>query len=415
MTWPKMAFRNLARNKRRSLLTLCAVALGYAAVNVFGGFTAYMFENLRDSFIHAQGNGHLQVYKKGYLTKGTTDPARYFFTGDEFRKLRETGGKDDRIELVAGRMQLTGFVDYDGTSTIFVGTAMVPSEQLRIFERAERLRVERNKFEGVGLADDDLNGVGVAGGLAENLGLENGSPLILTAPTLDLQMNAIDASVRVIFENLDQSLNDKLIALPLGLAQQLYDTGGVGFACILLRDRAQLEAVRESLARAMAENGVEVEVKSWDEISSLYEGTKSMFDIIFSFVFVILIVIVTMSVMNTIGMAVMERTSEIGTLRAMGLRRTGVIKLFGIESALLGIIGSSLGLAVTVGVWWAVETLEPTWVPPMVARSVRWQVLLVPHYLISTFVFLALLTMGAAIFPARRAARASIVDSLGHV
>jgi putative ABC transport system permease protein len=415
MTWAKVAFRNLARNRRRSLLTICAVALGYSAVNVFGGFTVYMFDNLRDSFIHAQGNGHLQVFKKGYRAKGTTDPGTYFLTGLEFETIKRIAKEDTRIRLVAGRMHLTGFVNYGDTSTIFVGTAMVPSEQRLILESAERLEVEKQRFEGVILDDADTGSVAVAKGLAENLGIEQGTPIILMAPTLDGQMNAVDASTAVVFMNLDESLNDKLIALPLALAQQLYDTSGVGFACVLLEHGPDLAAVRASLAERLAEEGLDVEILSWDEISNLYAGTKAMFDIIFGLVFTILVVIVGMSVMNTIGMAVMERTSEIGTLRSMGLRRTGVIKLFAIESCLLGTLGSAAGVMITVAVWWAVEAAAPTWIPPMVARPVRWEIPLVPHYLLFTFFFLSLLTMAAAILPARRAARASIVDALGHI
>ena len=414
MTWTKVAFRNLARNRRRSLLTVCAVALGFAAVNVFGGFTVYMFDNLRDSFIHAQGNGHLQVFKNGYRAKGTTDPETYFLTGEEFEILKRIGAADDRIRLVAGRMHLTGFVDYEGNSTIFVGSAMVPSEQALILESAERLDVEKNRYDGTVLDDDDVGSLAVAEGLAENLGLEQGSPVILMAPTLDGQMNAVDASTAVVFANLDESLNDKLIMLPLQLAQQLYDTEGVGFACVLLKDGLDL-TVRDSLSEALAAEGMEVEILAWNEISSLYAGTKGMFDIIFGLVFVILVVIVGMSVMNTIGMAVMERTSEIGTLRSMGLRRAGVVKLFAIESASLGVLGSTAGLMISVAVYFVVEAAKPTWVPPMVARSVRWEIPLVPEYLVFTFFFLSLLTMAAAILPAQRASHVSIVDALGHI
>nr|AHZ46168.1 ABC transporter permease [uncultured bacterium 12-5D] len=373
-----------------------------------------MFENLRDSFIHAQAQGHLQVYKKGYLERGSIDPARYFLTAEEFQAIKDIAEADERIHLAAGSMHLSGYLNVGDISAIFVGRAMVPSEQKTIFERAERIHPENQIRDGEALTDDTPFGIAVADGLAESLELKTGDQVILMAPTLDGQMNALDATAQLVFENFDQAVSDKLIALPLPLAQMLYDTEGVAFVVMLLENRADLDAVRADLEVAFEENGLPFITKSWEEMSELYGRTKAMFDIIFSVVFVILSVIVSMSVMNTIGMAVMERTNEIGTLRAMGLRRLGVIKVFAIESALLGIIGCIVGLAVTVGVWYAVEILRPMWVPPMVARQVRWQILLVPEYLIVTFLFLALLTMGAAIFPARRAARAGIVDSLGH-
>ena len=122
-----------------------------------------------------------------------------------------------------------------------------------------------------------------------------------------------------------------------------------------------------------------------------------------------------MSVINTIGMAVIERTKEIGTLRAIGLKRPGVVRLFGIESALLGLIGASLGLLITVAFSLTVEIAKPLWNPPLTTRAVIWQIKLVPDYLVLSFTLLVLFTFLAAIMPARRAAWRGIVDSLGHV
>ncbi len=140
-----------------------------------------------------------------------------------------------------------------------------------------------------------------------------------------------------------------------------------------------------------------------------------MFDIIFGLVFAIITTIVTMSVLNTIGMAVVERTKEIGTLRAIGLKGPGVITLFGIESALLGIIGAFSGLIITVCLALATGLLKPTWEPPVTAREIVWEIRILPDYLLTTFLILVVFTSLAAIAPARRAAKQSIVDSLGHV
>jgi putative ABC transport system permease protein len=140
-----------------------------------------------------------------------------------------------------------------------------------------------------------------------------------------------------------------------------------------------------------------------------------MFDIIFGLVFAIIAIIVIMSVLNTIGMAVVERTREIGTLRAIGLKRPGVIRLFGIESALLGVIGAFTGLVVTLGFSLFIGALRPTWEPPVTAREIVWEIKILPEYLLLTFVLLVFFTSLAAIAPARRAAHQSIVDSLGHV
>ena len=77
MTCIKLAIRNLFRNGRRSLFTIVAIGLGFLAVNALGGFTAYIFTSLQDSYIYAEANGHLTIFKDGFLSKGKLDPTRY--------------------------------------------------------------------------------------------------------------------------------------------------------------------------------------------------------------------------------------------------------------------------------------------------------------------------------------------------
>src|SRR5215831_18968436 len=79
-TWFKIACRNLGKNRRRSLFTIMAIGLGFAAVNVFGGFTSYIFASLRDSYIYAQANAHLTIFKTGFLAAGKLDPLGYLLS-----------------------------------------------------------------------------------------------------------------------------------------------------------------------------------------------------------------------------------------------------------------------------------------------------------------------------------------------
>ena len=140
-----------------------------------------------------------------------------------------------------------------------------------------------------------------------------------------------------------------------------------------------------------------------------------MFDMIFLFLFSIVLIIVVMSTVNTMGMAVLERTREIGTLRALGLKRRGVSLLFALEGGLLGFLGSLLGMVLHIGVWTLIRILAPTYTPPGVSTPVPLVVNLVPQSLMTLMICLILLSLTAAILPAARAARQNVVDALGHV
>lgn len=414
MTWFFLALRNLLRNARRSITTVAAVALGYAAINILAGFSAYMFASIEDAHIYEQINGHVQIWKKGARGYGGSEPGEYLIPAEDFAAIQAFAAEDPRILLSAGLLELTGNVDFEGTPGFFIGQAMVPEEKDAIHGRSTALRSsDGSTYEGRPLTKETPFGIAITTGMAENMALRIGSDVILMAPTISGQMNAIDAQVLQIADVASESLDNRYIFMPLELGQSLYDTEGVSCVRFLLADSETTDDVVSSLRERFPES--EWEVIPWYDVSKLYLRTKRMFDIIFGLVFAIIATIVTMSVLNTIGMAVVERTKEIGTLRALGLKQPGVIRLFGIESALLGIIGAITGLILTVGLALLVEVVQPTWEPPVTAREIVWEIRILPDYLLATFLLLVFFTSLAAIAPARRAAKQSIVDSLGHV
>ena len=414
MTWFSLALRNLLRNTRRSITTIAAVALGYAAINILAGFSAYMFASIEDAHIYEQINAHIQIWKKGARDYGGADPGAYLITAEEFAAIKEFAAKDKRILLAAGLLEVKGNLDYNGTPGFFIGQAMVPEEKDAIHTRSTALRsADGSTYKGKPITRETPDGIAITTGMAENMDLDIDSSVILMAPSINGQMNAIDARIFQISDVASEALDNRYIFMPLELAQSLYDTTSISCVRIMLESGADTDAVVASLRDHFPES--DWEVVPWYHVSKLYLRTKHMFDIIFGLVFAIITTIVTMSVLNTIGMAVVERTKEIGTLRAIGLKGPGVITLFGIESALLGIIGAFSGLIITVCLALATGLLKPTWEPPVTAREIVWEIRILPGYLLTTFLILVVFTSLAAIAPARRAAKQSIVDSLGHV
>ena len=414
MTWFSLALRNLLRNARRSITTIAAVALGYAAINILAGFSAYMFASIEDAHIYEQINAHVQIWKKGARDYGGADPGAYLISAEDFAAIKEFTAKDNRILLTAGLLEVKGNLDHNGTPGFFIGQAMVPEEKDAIHTRSTALRsADGSTFKGKPITKDTPDGIAITTGMAENMGLEIDSSVILMAPSINGQMNAIDARIFQISDVASEALDNRYIFMPLGLAQGLYDTTSISCVRIMLGSGADTDTVAASLRERFPES--DWEIIPWYDVSKLYLRTKRMFDIIFGLVFAIITTIVTMSVLNTIGMAVVERTKEIGTLRAIGLKRPGVIMLFGIESALLGIIGAISGLIITISLALATGVLKPTWEPPVTAREIVWEIRVLPDYLLTTFLILVVFTSLAAIAPARRAAKQSIVDSLGHV
>jgi len=116
-------------------------------------------------------------------------------------------------------------------------------------------------------------------------------------------------------------------------------------------------------------------------------------------------------------MNVMERINEIGTIRAMGVRRGGVRMQFILEGALIGAIGATIGALIAFGVAALVNYAGLTWIPPGNSSPTPFKVDVLNHPVVvaSTWIVLTVVAMAAAVIPANRAARLSVVDALRHV
>jgi putative ABC transport system permease protein len=413
IAWVRIALRNLAKNRRRSLITSLAIALGFAAVNLFGGFTEYMYHGNRDVAIFAAAQGHVTVFKKGFLEQGQLDPGRYLITPEEMQAVKEICRKDSHVILVTPELTITGLVTNGKVSTIFIAQGVVPSA-MGVFLKRTKVKA-LDVINGKKLEDNEMHGVGMASGLARLLDLHLGSTAVAFTNTVDGQMNALDIEVFQIFDTASDQMNDKVMRVPLSFAQALYDTDRADRLAILLDNPDYTDPFRKYLQTEFAKHGLNLIAKTWDELSQWYRKVKDMFDVIFMFLFVIVFIIVIMSVVNTMSMAVLERTREIGTLRALGLKRRGVVLLFSIESCLLGFFGTIEGLVLTVFGWWLVDVLKPTWIPPGITRRIPIRVEFVPKFMLFSFFFLLALCIIASLIPARRAARQNVVEALGHV
>lgn len=409
--WIKIAVRNILKNRRRSLVTLLAIATGFAAVSLFRGYADNTYWGLRQMAVRGEGLGHLTIYKRGWLKKGKTDPDKYMFSQKQIQEVIDLVEKDDDVVLATPQIHISGLVSNGRISAIFLANGVIARDEKTIKGSWAAFR----PVKGDVLSDEKLYGVEMAEDLASHLDLKPGSDAVVMASTLDGQMNALDIEVIGVYDTGSDATNDKYIRVPFAFAQSLYDTEQADRIVVLLDDWKKTEQARKQLLSVLSGQGLDCEIKTWNELSLFYSKVKGMFDMIFMFLFFIVLVIVVMSVVNTMGMAVIERTREIGTLRALGLKRRGVGLLFAIEGAMIGLLGSILGIALNVAVWAIIRAVEPTYIPPGVSTPVSLIVNLVPQAMLILAVFLIVLSLIAAILPARRAARQNVVEALGHV
>ena len=403
-----LGWRNLRRNFRRSLTTALSIAFGFAAVALFSGYTKMVYLGLTDQAVHGELLGHLTLTKRGMNQEGRLHPERYLLRAEEINGIAAVVRQQLPEARLVPRLSVSGLASNGRVSTIFLAEGI----------SAEDMRSLRGPYAANpgALSPQAPQGASVARGLAALLGLKQGDDLQLLASTLHGQANAVDAALLASYSTGNAGLEDKALYLPLALARSLYDaTDRADRLTLLLPDIGQTEAARRQLQSALASAGLEVEIQTWQELSAFYRQVKGMFDMIFSFIMAIVLTIVVMSVTNAMSMSVIERTREIGTLRAIGLRRGGVVRLFVIEALLLVALGCLAGVVLTLLVRAGVNAADITYTPPNGSGKVALLVGFDAARVMVTAVLLALLGLAAAYFPARRAARQPVIDALAHV
>jgi putative ABC transport system permease protein len=419
-----MARRNLWRNRRRSLVTLSSIAFGVAAVGIFSGYTSSVYQALANASVHAEMLGHFTVARNGWRTRGKIDPQKYLLSADEIVRVRTVATEYLANVLIAPRMGVSGLMSNGQTSTVFVAEGIAPDDLERLLGPfySSRIQLDPARPDRVACAE----------GLADVLGLKEDDGASVLVSTIHGQANAQDVELHTIFNTGNLSTNDKFMVFPLSSARSLMDAPDRAERLTLLLaskdkdksgnwqqqmppDETTSTRIRAQLVHAFAVAGLDVEVRTWQEMSSFYRQVKTMYDLIFALMLSVVLVIVALSIANAMGMSVVERTREIGTLRAIGVRRAGVVRMFVAEASWLIALGCIGGIVLMLLVRWGINSVDIQYMPPGNSTTVPLRIGL--DWPRTAMAAAALVALGiiAACLPARRASRQLIIDALGHV
>ena len=457
-----LALRNLLRNRRRSLTTLVAMMLGAVTILLFGGYSRNIILSLQTGYVLR--SGHLQIQRKDYFLYGSGNPAAYGIAG--YQGVIDLVARDPvlapMLAVVTPTLSLGGIAGNfsEGLSRTIVGSGVVVEDRNRMRQWNDYgIPYNISKFALTGSAEDSaVVGIGVArvlqlcqplavpdcgqapareapaGARAPEditaLALQEARP---AAPAGEARIELLAANVhgapnvaslRVVKAEKQgfKELDDMYVGLHLAQAQRLLYGGEKPQATAVvlqLAHTSQIPAARARLQELLATSlrGEPLEVQDFETLNPFYGQAVAMFAAIFGFMAVLIGAIVLFTVGNTMSMAVMERTTEIGTLRAIGLRRAGIRRLFVCEALLLGLIGAVAGLAAALGLAWLINHSGMTWLPPGQVDPVPLTVRVwgETRLMLGTAATLALVAVLSAWWPARRAGRMVIVDALRHV
>ncbi|MEN9377296.1 MAG: hypothetical protein RL710_2453 [Pseudomonadota bacterium] len=462
MSTLSLALRNLLRNRRRSLTTLLAMGIGLVAILVFGGYKSNVIYGIETGVV--QHSGHLQIQRKGYFSEGGDNPTSYGIAN--YPRLMDAIKKDPvlapMLAVVTPSLSLGGLAGNfaAGVTRSVMAQGVVVEEHNRMLAWNEYgMKSYSHPLPLVGTGTDGVViGTGVARKLklcdalkvphcvqsantpvsegaaapddiADLSALEKGNTPVQDNTRIEMLASTAHgapnvASLQVVAaENLGiKAIDDVYLAMHLAQAQKLIygsQEPKVTAIRIQLQHASQIPAAKKRLAQLFEDDFMvqSLEVLDFRTLNPLYGQTAQFMGSMFGFIAILIAVIVLFMIGNTMSTAVVERTVEIGTLRAIGLRRSGIRNLFLCEGVLLGLIGSVFGVLCALGIASLINNSGLSFTPPgySYAYLILVRIWEDTNLLVGSVVGLIAVTVLSAWWPARRASQLMIVDALRHV
>ncbi|MBT4087214.1 MAG: ABC transporter permease [Deltaproteobacteria bacterium] len=411
----KIAYRNLLRYSRRTMLTSMLVIIGIVAVLLFiaiaGSFKQFMVGQITDSML-----GHLQVHRKGYVASIDNSPLNLNLKAKQVVKLKEILNGNDKVTSFSTRLKFGGMLsNFTETSNIRLNGINPAMEFQTVPLLSQRVTGKNDAVTAPSLNQGEI---WVPETLAKGLKLKIGTQVVLIATNQNGSVNGLPLVVSGMIGSMtgpggrDGYLNIKD-------AYQLLRIKGeeVNEVAIRLKSLDVIKPVftdlKQQLSGEKNKNGKPVfEIHTWEKLSP-FSNIAKIIDLLTLFVKVILIAIVLVSIMNVMLMAVYERIREIGTIAAIGTSPRKIWTLFLMEGFFLGFFGAVVGSFISLGI---IQFLN--WKGLAMSFGRQNTLILTPTIAISEVLITALIVIGisalASLGPAVKASRLEPVDALRH-
>jgi len=331
---PRIAFRNVLRNRRRSVITFGAILLSVAVLITLRGLANGMIASVGDTMVQGQ-SGALQVHRQGYRNdiNGTSLELNVPADPEFLAKIVAVPG----VKAVAPRIAFGAMANAHDTTTPALFTALDPVRENQVCPRRVEMASQGKRLDQAGPTAAVLTPE-----LASSLGIKFGETATLMGNDVDGALNALELEYVGTYGQSGPPLPEKKVGfVPFAFAQELLRMEGRATElAVAINDLRELEAVKDRLQAAL---GPEYEVVTWRTLAPFLEDVTATYDFMLGLLSGIFLFVALLGIVNTMLMSVFERTREIGTMMSVGARRRQILGLFLLEAGLLGFCGGVLG------------------------------------------------------------------------
>jgi putative ABC transport system permease protein len=397
----KIAIRNIIRHRLRSLLSISMITGAVTSVILFQGFSSYSLTALK--MIAAENQyGNMQIAANKYWSPGKEGRAERIFPLSDLENLKS---KFPDIEHLSGRLSFFGLIS-NGDLSIGGKIIGVDIEGEPKFQKS--MRVLSGKFFSPGASKEAM----IGRLLAKQMNVKAGDNITVLTNTIDGVMNAMDLTVSGVYSAGIDEIDGQVIYIPLANTQEILDTKNVDIAVLRFKQLDLAEKNLNAINLELKNTRPNLFAKSWRELAVLFRQVDKFYGVQNLVVEAILLALMFLGILNTVSMTVVERTGEIGTLRALGESRKDIVSQFVLESVILSVLGIVFGIILSEILIQVIDEVKI--MTEMPGASTPFQIKI--YFMMSSVIYASTLasvtTVIATLIPAIRASRMDIVEAL---
>jgi len=329
-----LAWRNVWKNKRRTVLTLLTIVVGLTVIIFSKAIHRGTNEQMINDAISAD-TGDIQIHEKGFWENRSIEYA--FIPTDKIIRALESDGS---IYAFSMRVQASGLVSSGDTTEGAVIEGVDPAAEARVTD-IHRCILRGGRY----LVPGDRISIIMGETMAHNMGVKVGDTVSMLSQGFDGSIAAGTFTIVGLFRSGNPEYDRSRVFMPLSRAMQTFTMMGyVNTIVIRLEDPTQMGRVRDSLMKAFGGRGSDLEIMGWDRLMPEIVQFISWQDVTHEVLYFILFIIVAFGVLNTIQLSVYERTREFGIMLAIGTRPAQIFYMVLAESFFISIAGIVLGV-----------------------------------------------------------------------
>ncbi|MBE0574290.1 MAG: ABC transporter permease [Desulfuromonadales bacterium] len=409
MDYLHLAWKNLWRNRRRTIITLTAIAFSIMLVQALHNLSAGVYAGMVDSGVRA-GSGHIAIYQQHYLE--SRDEALYFKGHNLVTEIETIDG----VKQVLPRLYIPALAQSSRESRGVVLIGVDPQRERQINPFLKTLSEESM------IRSADSRDAVIGSRLLDELQIKQGQKFVITAQYHDGTLHSELLYVRGVVSSGMKNIDGSLIMVGHERAALLIgSSGSVHELAVMLSDPGREESIHRRITTLLGTHP-DIEAVSWERAMPNLANAIKLDYASQKFIFLIILLIVTIGVINTLLMSVMERMREFGVILALGSKPMTLRGMIMLEALTLGLLAATVGsLLGSLATWYLVsvgidlaalvpETLEFGGVVFDPVMRASWN----PGWMLQIALYVVGLTLLAALYPAIKAGRITPVEGMRH-